>query len=73
MRIAIGSDHRGCAIRPRVVDLVDRLGHDVLDLGTEECGPVDYPDIAGAVGSHDRDGAHSWRVGRFNHGLGEIL
>ena len=50
MRIAIGSDHRGCSIRPRLVDLVDRLGHDVLDLGTDESGPVDYPDIAGEVG-----------------------
>jgi len=50
MRIAIGSDHRGCSIRPRLVDLVDRLGHDVLDLGTDESGPVDYPDVAGEVG-----------------------
>ena len=46
MRIAVGSDHRGCAIRAKLVDLLQRLGHDVIDVGTQESGPVDYPDIA---------------------------
>jgi len=50
MRIAVGSDHRGCAIRPKVIKLVTRLGHEVIDMGTHECGPVDYPDIASLVG-----------------------
>jgi ribose 5-phosphate isomerase B len=50
MRIAVGSDHRGCSIRPKVLMLVERLGHDVIDMGTRECQPVDYPDIARTVG-----------------------
>jgi ribose 5-phosphate isomerase B len=50
MRIAVGSDHRGYAIRIKLVDLLQRLGHDVIDVGAKESGPVDYPDIA-------RDGA----------------
>lgn len=49
MRIAVGSDHRGCAIRVKLVDLLQRLGHDVVDMGTKETGPVDYPDIAYVV------------------------
>jgi len=46
MRIAVGSDHRGCAIRSKLIDLLERLGHEVFDVGTKECNPVDYPDIA---------------------------
>jgi ribose 5-phosphate isomerase B len=46
MRIAVGSDHRGCAIRIKLVELLQRLGHEVIDVGTKESGPVDYPDIA---------------------------
>jgi len=49
MRIAIGADHRGYAIHNKVVDLVHRLGHDVVDVGTYADDPVDYPDIAAAV------------------------
>lgn len=50
MRISIGSDHRGLAIRPKVIALVTRLGHEVIDVGSHECEPVDYPDIASVVG-----------------------
>ena len=50
MRIAIGSDHRGNAIRQRIIDFVDQLGHDAVDYGAIEEGPTDYPDIASQVG-----------------------
>lgn len=50
MRIAVGSDHRGTAMRAKVVDLLRNLEQDVLDLGTHEDGSVDYPDIAAQVG-----------------------
>jgi ribose 5-phosphate isomerase B len=49
MRIAVGSDHRGVGMRSKIVDLLKRMGHEVIDVGT--CGEesVDYPDIAAAV------------------------
>ncbi|MGD9127216.1 MAG: ribose 5-phosphate isomerase B [Planctomycetia bacterium] len=50
MRIAIGSDHRGVGIRPHIIELLEQLGHEVIDVGTHETGPVDYPDIAEDVG-----------------------
>lgn len=50
MRIALGSDHRGCGLRPKLAALVQRLGHEVVDMGTNSREPVDYPDIAAAVG-----------------------
>jgi ribose 5-phosphate isomerase B len=49
MRIAIGTDHRGYAIRSKVIELVERLGHEVEDMGTFGPDAVDYPDIASAV------------------------
>ena len=49
MRIAVGTDHRGFAIRAKVVELVNRLGHEVDDVGTFTPDAVDYPDVAAAV------------------------
>ena len=49
MRIAVGSDHRGCSVRAKVIELVKQLGHQAEDVGTTEDGPVDYPDIAALV------------------------
>lgn len=49
MRIAVGSDHRGVAMRAKVVDILTALGQEVIDMGTREEESVDYPDIAAAV------------------------
>ncbi|NQU23636.1 MAG: ribose 5-phosphate isomerase B [Candidatus Nealsonbacteria bacterium] len=49
MRISVGSDHRGFAIRSKVVELLKRLGHEVEDVGTFTPDAVDYPDIASLV------------------------
>ena len=49
MRIAIGSDHRGHGIRSAVIRLLERLEHQAIDVGPNEPGPVDYPDIAQLV------------------------
>jgi ribose 5-phosphate isomerase B len=49
MRIAVGTDHRGYSIRSKVVELVERLGHEVVDVGTYTNDAVDYPDIAAVV------------------------
>ena len=49
MRIAIGADHAGYALKCHLVDTLERLGHDVLDLGTDSTDSVDYPPICAAV------------------------
>lgn len=46
MRIAIGSDHRGYDVKRRIVTLVERLGHEAIDMGTNGSDSVDYPDFA---------------------------
>jgi len=49
MRIVVGADHRGFLLRARIVELAERLGHDVEDVGTYSGEAVDYPDIAARV------------------------
>ena len=49
MRIAIGADHAGFALKEHLVDSLRRLGHDVDDHGTHGDQAVDYPLICAAV------------------------
>jgi ribose 5-phosphate isomerase B len=46
MKIAIGNDHRGGEVKRRVVPILQQLGHEVLDMGTDGKESVDYPDFA---------------------------
>jgi ribose 5-phosphate isomerase B len=57
MRISVGSDHRGLAVKSRLTELLVRLGHEVRDEGTNSLGSVDYPDIAIAVACQVSQGA----------------
>ena len=49
MRIAVGSDHRGVEMRAKLVELLRRLEQEVINVGADGNGPVDYPDIAAKV------------------------
>ena len=50
MRVAVGADHAGFALKGQLLDYLKSAGHEVLDLGTHNSDPVDYPDFAKAVG-----------------------
>src|SRR5580765_2815028 len=56
MKVAVGADHAGFELKARVKARLRELKHDVLDLGTRNTKPVDYPDFAEAVGLAVRDG-----------------
>ena len=49
MRIAVGSDHAGFDLKKTLILLLKELGCEVLDVGTYDGKPVDYPDYAEAV------------------------
>jgi ribose 5-phosphate isomerase B len=49
MRIAVASDHRGFAIKSRILSMIGELGHQAVDLGTDSPESVDYPDFAAKV------------------------
>jgi ribose 5-phosphate isomerase B len=43
MKIAIASDHAGFAYKEKIKGLLQTLGHDVRDFGTNSDAAVDYP------------------------------
>lgn len=49
MRLALGADHAGFALKEQVKTFVASLGHMALDQGTDSAASVDYPDFADAV------------------------
>ncbi len=49
MRVTIGSDHAGFALKGDLIAFLRAEGHDVVDVGTRSTDPVDYPDFAEAV------------------------
>jgi len=49
MRIAIGADHAGFALKQHLIGMLQRLGHVVDDRGTHSDAPTDYPPICADV------------------------
>ena len=49
MKIVVGSDHAGFPMKAELVAYLRELGHDVLDVGSYDPNPVDFPDIARQV------------------------
>lgn len=49
MKVMIGSDHAGFAAKQSLAAALKRMGHSVIDAGTEGPEPVDYPDFAAQV------------------------
>jgi ribose 5-phosphate isomerase B len=62
MRIAVGCDHAGFPLKGPAVEELKRLGHEVIDLGTNSTDAVDYPDFAQKV-------AEAVMRGEANRGL----
>jgi ribose 5-phosphate isomerase B len=62
MRIAIGTDQRGFDLRAKIIELVQKLGHEAIDMGAFSADAVDYPDIAAAV-------AHKVSCGEADRGI----
>ncbi len=46
MKIAVGNDHRGFEAKQLIKAVVTQLGHEVIDMGSSDSNPVDYPDPA---------------------------
>ena len=57
MKIAIGADHGGYPLNERVIDELRAAGHELIDFGTHDSAPVDYPDYAKQIGAAVQDGS----------------
>ncbi len=49
MRIAVGSDHAGFALKQQLLGALGANGHELIDFGSFNPEPVDFPDIARLV------------------------
>lgn len=54
--IAIGSDHAGFGYKKALIDLLQKRGNQVMDLGPFDENSVDYPDYAHPVASAVEEG-----------------
>ena len=74
MRVAIGSDHAGYALKERLKQELERLGHDPVDVGTDSASePVDYPDFCFPVGEMVARGEVERGVVLGGSGIGESI
>jgi len=49
VKIAIGSDHGGFALKKVILALLQELGHEIQDVGCDTLESVDYPGFANLV------------------------
>ncbi len=46
MKIVVGNDHRGFEAKRQIKAILAQLGHECIDVGSNDSNPVDYPDPA---------------------------
>jgi len=73
MRIAIACDHGGFPLKNEIVELVKCQGHEVLDLGTFDTTPVDYPDYTEKAGLALQNGQVERAIVMCGSGVGAAV
>jgi len=73
MRIALGADHAGVALKADVQALLASRGVDIVDMGTVSEESVDYPDYAARVGNAVADGDVNIGILVCGSGLGMAI
>lgn len=56
MKIAFGCDHGGFDYKEKVIAELKKLGHEVIDCGTDGTQSVDYPDFGAAAAREVSEG-----------------
>jgi ribose 5-phosphate isomerase B len=73
MRIAIGADHAGFALKQHLIGMLRRLGHAVEDRGTDSDVAIDYPPICADVARQVADGRADRGIVVGGSGQGEQM
>ena len=73
MRVAIGSDHAGFALKGELCVLLDELRVEYRDFGTFSSDPVDYPDLIAPVARAVARGDFDRGVVLGGSGTGEAI
>ncbi len=70
MRIALSADHAGLALKDELATWLCDDGHDVLDLGTNGHGSVDYPDYGARLARAIEQGEAERGIAICGSGIG---
>lgn len=73
MRIAIGADHAGVALKEQVKQMLASRGIEFDDVGTLTTESVDYPDFAVAVGRKVASGEYDRGILTCGSGIGMAI
>ncbi len=73
MRIAIGADHAGFALKQHLIATLERLGHTVDDRGTHSEATIDYPPICADVARQVTEGRADRGIVVGGSGQGEQM
>ncbi len=73
MRVAIGSDHAGFALKADLCNLLDELRVEYRDFGTYSDEPVDYPDLIAPVARAVARGEYRFGIVLGGSGTGEAI
>jgi ribose 5-phosphate isomerase B len=73
MRIVLGSDHAGFALKQLLAAHLVAAGHDVQDVGTDSTEPVDYPPFCAAAARVVVDGGADMGIVLGGSGQGEAI
>lgn len=73
MRVAIGSDHAGFALKGELCNLLDELRVEFRDFGTFSDEPVDYPDFIAPVARAVARGEFDFGIVLGGSGTGEAI
>src|SRR4051794_12350909 len=74
MRVAAAFDHRGVKLSEAVLEEIRALGHEIVDLGTDDGSVrIDYPDKAREIGDAVRSGGAERGVFVCGSGVGASI
>jgi RpiB/LacA/LacB family sugar-phosphate isomerase len=73
MKVAVGADHAGFALKQELIPWLRSRDHEVTDLGTNSPEPVDYPDVAVTVAGAVLGGAAERGVLICGSGVGACV
>jgi ribose 5-phosphate isomerase B len=73
MRVALGADHAGVALKDAIKRRLGEMGVSFTDFGTLTTAPVDYPDVAALVAREVASGSYDRGILLCGSGLGMAM
>ena len=70
MKIGIAGDHAAYELKPQLIELLESLGHEVENFGTDGLDSVDYPDHAHPLASSLEEGRNELGIAICGSGNG---